>query len=929
MLHSSTTFLRTRFAKLALALLATLFTTASAQATNLSDPVVDKTTIFQIGPQGGAVEAEHFYKQTNTDLRAFHLTRTGSEPHVKPDGDPSHLAGASNGAYVEILPDTRRTHADKLIPGENFSNEPGKLAILHYKVNVAEPGRYYVWVRAYSTGSEDNGLHVGLDGEWPASGRRLQWCEGKNQWRWESRQRTQEQHCGVKHKIYLDIKTAGEHDIHFSMREDGFEFDKWLLTRAKREHGPKGPGRKFAVTKGPVPPTYQVVASKPKYPAHWGAPPAIQTQDIRPLPRNFGEGSSTLAAWIEQNLDDDARRASAGDRPDLAEPRDADGDGSIRVTGELKQWHKVTVELQGPFAHERDNQPNPFLDYRYQVRFRHESGSPEYLVNGYFAADGDAANSSAESGTTWRAHLSPDKPGKWTYETIFHSGKNVAISAADGESLATFNGKSGEFTVAASDKSGRDFRAVGRLAYVGNRYLKFLGSGDYFLKAGADAPETLLSYTDFDGTLARKKGVPLKTWSAHTQDWRDGDPSWQDGKGKGLIGAVNYLAGKGCNAFSFIPYNAGGDGDNVWPMVEHGDKLHYDCSKLDQWQIVFDHATTRGMFLHFKLQETENDDLRGHGNNKLKAQAALDAGDLGIERKLYCREIVARYGHELALNWNLGEENTQTKRQLLAMANYLREVDPYDHHLVVHTFPDQQDKVYKPLLGDRSPLTGASLQNSHIKDTHWQTVKWVTLSAESGKPWAIAFDESGSAAHGQAPDLGYQGFDGRDSDGKMIYTQHQVRRQTLWGTLVGGGIGVEYYFGYKFPQNDLKCEDWRSRDQSWDDCRRALEFFHDNEVPFWDMQPADELVGNPKHDNNCYCLAKPGDVYVVYHPGGELPPLDLSDTDGSFTVQWYNPRVGGQLAEGSVKLIEGGGKHQLGNPPADPDEDWAVLIKRK
>ncbi len=55
----------------------------------------------------------------------------------------------------------------------------------------------------------------------------------------------------------------------------------------------------------------------------------------------------------------------------------------------------------------------------------------------------------------------------------------------------------------------------------------------------------------------------------------------------------------------------------------------------------------------------------------------------------------------------------------------------------------------------------------------------------------------------------------------MIYTQHEVRKQTLWGVLMAGGAGVEYYFGYQFTQNDLVCEDWRSRDQSWDYCRIA------------------------------------------------------------------------------------------------------------
>ena len=119
----------------------------------------------------------------------------------------------------------------------NFSNQPGKLGILNYKVKINTPGRYYVWVRAYSTGSEDNGIHVGLDGEWPASGQRMQWCEGKNQWTWESRQRTQENHCGEPGKIFLDIEQPGIHIISFSMREDGFEFDAWAITKEYKKPG--------------------------------------------------------------------------------------------------------------------------------------------------------------------------------------------------------------------------------------------------------------------------------------------------------------------------------------------------------------------------------------------------------------------------------------------------------------------------------------------------------------------------------------------------------------------------------------------------------------------------------------------------------------------------------------------------------------------
>ena len=563
------------------------------------------------------------------------------------------------------------------------------------------------------------------------------------------------------------------------------------------------------------------------------------------------------------------------------------------------------------------------------VTFTHANGTA-YRIPGYFAADGDAANSSAESGTVWRAHFAPDSIGDWTYAVSFHQGTGAALNRdAAAQSLTPFDGVSGSFNIAASDKQGRDLRAHGRLQYVGKHYLQFAGSGKYFLKVGADAPETLLAYADFDNTIAgNPRKAPLKSWSSHVKDWMSGDPTWGDGKGKGLIGAINYLSGKGCNAFSFLTYNAGGDGDNVWPFLQREDKLHYDCSKLDQWATVFDHGTARGMYLHFKMQETENDDHRkGKGGND-GVPESLDGGDLGVQRKLYCRELVARFGHNLALNWNLGEENTQTTDQQQAMINDIADRDAYNHNIVVHTFPDQQDKVYRPLLGDKSKLTGVSLQNSSLETTHAQTVKWVTASAAAGKPWIVAFDESGSAAHAQCPDLGYNGFDGHDRTGKMVYTQHEVRKLTLWGTLMAGGAGNEYYFGYQFDQNDIVCEDWRSRDQSWDCCRIAIEFFHDNRIPFWEMQNADQLVGNPDHGVSTFCFAKSDDTYLVYLPNGGTAALNLAGANGEFDVRWFNPRAGGGLQTGSATSVTGGGKAALGDSPTDDKEDWLVVVRK-
>jgi hypothetical protein len=571
------------------------------------------------------------------------------------------------------------------------------------------------------------------------------------------------------------------------------------------------------------------------------------------------------------------------------------------VTGELKRWHPVTVTFDGPTVSETA-EPNPFRDYRLNVTFRHERSGDTYVVPGYFAADGDAADTGAQAGDKWRVHFTPGETGAWTYTASFRQGDDVALSLSPTAGTAVgFDGAQGSFTIAETDKTERDFRGKGMLRYVGAHHLRF-DDGTWFVKAGADSPETLLAYADFDGTSVYEGGQVLKTFDAHVQDWRPGDPTWQGEKGKGLIGALNYLAGKGVNSFSFLPMNVEGDGKNVWPWIQHDVRDRYDVSKLGQWERVFSHADMLGLHLHFKTQETENDLL-------------LDGGELGPERKLYYRELVARFGHHLALNWNLGEENDiweelddPQQLRLRSYAQYIRALDPYDHHIVVHTYPNQQTEVYTPLLGDRSDLTGVSIQ-TQWDEVHEDTERWVRASRAAGKPWVVANDEQGSANVGVKPD-------GPESN------RDEIRRAVLWGNLMAGGAGVEYYFGYQYPHNDLNAEDFRSRDQVWDDARHALHFFNEY-LPFWEMSPNDGLA-----PGDGYVLAKPGEVYAVYLPHGGEADLNLGGDDKGYSVQWYNPRAGGTLETGRVGQVQGGnGPVTIGAPPSADGYDWVALVR--
>ncbi|MGV8095011.1 MAG: DUF5060 domain-containing protein [Mangrovibacterium sp.] len=588
----------------------------------------------------------------------------------------------------------------------------------------------------------------------------------------------------------------------------------------------------------------------------------------------------------------------------------------IEIRGELKKWHKITLLVSGPETSEFAKE-NPFLDYRLMVTFT--NGDQTYIVPGFYCTDGNAAESSAEEGNKWMVRFRPDKIGHWSYSVSFRKGKDIAINedpdAGDGIGA---DGLDGSFTVTDSDKKVPDLRGSGRVEYVGGRYLKFNGSDSFFLKNGADSPENFLAFIDFDQTYRYETNKKERKGEAnpqeechqylpHVPDWKPGDPVWKDGKGKGIIGAVNYLASKGINSVYMLTMNIQGDGKDVWPWIDHNERYRFDCSKLDQWEIVFDHMEKLGIMLHLVTQETENECL-------------LDIGYTSVQRKLYYRELVARFGHHLAVTWNLGEENGpahwtpvgQTDQQRKDMATYLKKVNPYPAFNVLHTHSDnaKQDEYLTPLLGFED-LDGISLQNHNITTIHSRINKFIQTSSQTGKQWVVNLDEIGPANRGVMPDE----FDLRHDT---------IRHYALWGSLMAGAGGAEWYFGYQYPHNDLACENFRSRDHWWDQTRIATDFFN-RYLPFSEMISDDRATDNEA----AFCLAKKEEIYAVYLPDGSRPTrINLMNSGKTFSVRWYDPRNGGDLQKGSVLSVVATGKKDMGFPPFDQHQDWVVLVQK-
>lgn len=564
------------------------------------------------------------------------------------------------------------------------------------------------------------------------------------------------------------------------------------------------------------------------------------------------------------------------------------------ITAQPTLWHRMGIDFNGPVLTET---ASTFTDYRLTVAFTHVDSGKIYEVPGFFAADGDAADTGATSGTVWRVHFNPPLPGEWEYEASFRAGDDVAVSMSASAGRATaFNGAAGDFEVAVAPAGSTGFRSEGMLLQdPGEQYLSFSGSDRVFVKGGTNSPENFLAYDEFDATWHNASEGSIHDYDPHLRDWRTGDPTWDSGRGKNIIGAVNYLAGEGVNAVYMLAMNVNGDGDDVWPWVsdQSGDRRTFDVSKLAQWEAVFEHMDDKGILIHMVTQEQENDQL---------------LGGLSLERQLYYRELIARFGHHNGLIWNLGEENTNSLAEQKAFARYFENVDPYGHLVNIHTFPDEREEVYDRLLGV-TDVDGASLQVT--TNVRQEVARWVGESRDAGDAWVVSWDEVGSALNGVLRD----GAPGAAE-------QHTRLRKDMWGALTAGAAGVEWYAG---RVDDRSVDDFRVRDSVWTWTNAATDFF-ERYLPLNEMRQADSVTSGTSGGD--YVIAKEGSVYAIYLPRGGTASLDLRSFQGTFDVQWYNPRVGGELKQGTVDDVQGGTIVSLGQAPSSVTADWAILVRR-
>jgi hypothetical protein len=238
--------------------------------------------------------------------------------------------------------------------------------------------------------------------------------------------------------------------------------------------------------------------------------------------------------------------------------------------------------------------------------------------------------------------------------------------------------------------------------------------------------------------------------------------------------------------------------------------------------------------------------------------------------------------------WNISEEYSEnySAQRVIGFADRVRRLDPYNHPITVHNVqgPDEWD----PFLGDKR-FEVTSLQTRR-GPRNAETIRWRERSEAAGRPLVVSFDEAG----------------------RYFVHEREAARQLVWSVYLGGG-SVELF------TRELRERGFEAFEEFWGDLYRARSFLEG--LPFWQMQPANELLLGEAHDQ--YCFAKPGQVYAIYLQQGGDFSLDLTNAPGRFASIWFDPRSGRRFPGGPV---DGGEPRRLGPAPFAGDAAFVLTV---
>ncbi len=253
------------------------------------------------------------------------------------------------------------------------------------------------------------------------------------------------------------------------------------------------------------------------------------------------------------------------------------------------------------------------------------------------------------------------------------------------------------------------------------------------------------------------------------------------------------------------------------------------------------------------------------------------------EKRLY-RYAVARLAAYSNVWWDLGNEHNEYRKPDWAstMGDLMKKWDPYDRPRSAHAHAEW-------LYGDQS---WANYIITQQYGNCTEVNQWVLKYRHIPKPYINE-------------EYGYEGV--------LDEPKHGLNadwvRKCHWSIALAGGYATygDWTAGTPFYTGQI------GQGKATVQLRYLRETFES--LPYPLMEPHNELVGK-----DAFCLAKEGEVYLVYIPDGQETILHAVPAKQGYKVTWINPRTGRQINPRKTENET----ITLRPPSAD---DWAALIR--
>jgi hypothetical protein len=280
-----------------------------------------------------------------------------------------------------------------------------------------------------------------------------------------------------------------------------------------------------------------------------------------------------------------------------------------------------------------------------------------------------------------------------------------------------------------------------------------------------------------------------------------------------------------------------------------------------------------------------------------------------VEYARYCRYLIARYGATPAI-WLISGDSDGRDIGVIEGGEEVEKWDAYQQPTGIHyspfceVIPDWWNRSYEYIPH----------QNKINQEKEWLDFQWCqTGHGGEHQPWKVEKMYNNlpikASANGEPT---YEGI--RDpANGSGWWQGHEAWLNFTSGGTMGVVYGAGGLWNWKLFQDEQGWPDWANSNVSW---KEAIQLPGADYVGYLAKALAgvDIVDISLRHDlaGGQLCLAKPGEVYIVYLPeGGEVT---LAGVSGTLQYRWFDPVKGEFMSEGTAESADNTFSSNISSP---------------